>query len=106
MKKYYQIIFYVPKPHCKQVKQKMFDAGAGSLGNYQECSWQTLGEGQFKPLKNSHPFIGESNKLETVAEYKVEMICHANKIKQVIHALKDSHPYEEPAYSVIELLDI
>jgi len=81
----------------------MFDAGAGVLGDYQECSWQVLGQGQFRPLKDSQPYLGEINKLEKVAEYKVEMLCPEKALKRVIQALKSSHPYEVPAYSVIEI---
>jgi len=102
----YQISFYVPEAQCDQVKQAMFTAGAGVVGNYQECAWQTLGEGQFRPLEGSQAFIGEINKLEKLTEYKVEMICQSNRIKQVIEALKESHPYEEPAYSVLKLVNI
>jgi len=102
----YQISFYVPEAQCDQVKQAMFTAGAGVVGNYQECAWQTLGEGQFRPLEGSQAFIGEINKLEKLTEYKVEMICQSNRIKQVIEALKESHPYEEPANSVLKLVNI
>jgi hypothetical protein len=73
------------------------------LDDYQECAWQTLGQGQFKPLDGSKPFLGETNQLETVTEYKVEMLCKKEFIEQVIRALKSSHPYEVPAYSVIRL---
>lgn len=100
---HYQICFYVPKKQCKIVKQAMFDAGAGVLGAYQECSWQVLGQGQFRPLKGSQPFLGETDKLEKVAEYKVEMLCHNEVLEQVLQALKSSHPYEVPAYLVIKL---
>ncbi len=99
----YQIVFYVPEAQCEQVKHAMFKAGAGVLGDYQECSWQTLGEGQFKPLTGSQPFIGNIDQLEKVTEYKVEMICRSDCIKPVISALKSNHPYEVPAYAVIEL---
>jgi len=102
---YYQISFYVPEKQCEQVKQAMFDAGAGILGNYQECSWQTLGQGQFKPLEGSQPFLGKQGELEKVAEYKVEMICTEENIKPVIQALKSSHPYEVPAYFVTKSED-
>jgi len=84
----------------------MFDSGAGILGDYQECSWQTRGSGQFKPLQGSKPYLGDINKLEKVAEYKVEMLCNKKDIKNVIQALKSSHPYEVPAYSVIECISI
>ena len=100
MQSHYQISFYVPNKQCEQVKQAMFNAGAGILGNYQECSWQTLGEGQFRPLEGSQPFLGESHKLENVEEYKVEMLCDVEKIELVIQALISSHPYEVPAYYV------
>ncbi len=103
MENLYQITFFVPELQCEEVKQAMFNAGAGVLGNYQECSWQTLGQGQFKPLKGCKPFIGEENKLETVAEFRVEMICQKKFLKAVIQALKSSHPYEMPAFNVIKL---
>ena len=103
MSNHYQISFYVPEPQCESVKQAMFDAGAGILGGYQECAWQTTGQGQFKPLIGSQPFIGETDKLERVKEFKVEMLCKKECIKKVIQALKSSHPYEAPAYSVIKL---
>ena len=106
MKEYYQISFYVPKKHCESVKQAMFDAGAGTLGNYQECAWQTLGQGQFKPLIGSDPFLGETDKLEIVEEYKVEMLCPEKSLKKVIQALKSRHPYEEPAFSVFAMVSI
>ena len=100
---HYQISFYVPEPQCELVKQALFEAGAGVLGDYQECAWQTMGQGQFKPLDGSKPFLGATNKLEKVREYKVEMLCKKKFIQPVIQALKSSHPYEVPAYSVIQL---
>ncbi len=103
---FYQVTFYVPEKHCESVKQAMFDAGAGGFDNYQECSWQTMGQGQFKPIEGSQPFLGKKDKLEKVLEYKVEMLCHKNNIKPVIRALKSSHPYEVPAFSIIELISI
>ena len=97
----YQISFYVPETHVEHVKEELFNAGAGRLGNYERVAWQTKGTGQFCPTKGSNPYLGKSGTLETVEEYKVEMICAEEHIKQVIAALKASHPYEEPAYSVI-----
>ncbi len=100
--KLYQISFYVPESHLEAVKDNLFQAGAGKLGNYDHCSWQTKGIGQFRPKDHSKPYIGEIGKLEQVIEYKVEMICAAECLDQVIAALKTNHPYEEPAYSVIQ----
>ena len=101
-----QLVFYVPKTHLEQVKQAVFAAGAGSLGDYEQCCWQVLGQGQFKPLADSQPFIGEKNKLETVSEYRVEMIIADEKLQAVEAALKDSHPYEIPAYHALKLVDL
>lgn len=96
----YKICFYVPPTHAEEVKNALFAAGAGKLGLYSCCAWQTLGEGQFMPLEGSQAFIGEQNRLEKVAEYQVEMICDDQYIQAAIAALKKAHPYEEPAYQV------
>ena len=95
--------FYVPESHLEQVKQAMFDAGAGRVGDYDSCAWQTLGQGQYRPLAGSDPFHGEQGKVEAVAEYKVEMVCAGNLQTAVIAAMKTAHPYEEVAYSVIRI---
>lgn len=102
----YKISFYVPEEDVEIVKNAMFDAGAGKVGNYESCSWQTLGTGQFRGLKNSNPTIGEPGELEVVSEYKVEMVCEKHYMKDVVEALKFSHPYEEPAYDVVKLEEL
>ena len=99
----FQICFYVPVENCENVKRAMFDAGAGIVGDYQDCAWQTLGQGQFKPLDGSNPYLGKVNRLEKVEEFKVEMVCDQLYIEAVVQALKSSHPYEVPAFSVIKL---
>jgi len=96
-----KIEFYVPEEQLQRVKQAMFNAGAGKVGDYDCCAWQVLGEGQYRPGEGSDPFRGERGSLETLSEYKVEMVCAEECITQVIRAMKDSHPYEEVAYSVI-----
>lgn len=96
----YKICVYIPASHIEQVKNAMFAAGAGKIGNYGGCSWQVLGEGQFMPLTGSNAFIGSEGHLERVSEYKVEMVCEEQHIKNVVAALKQSHPYEEPAYQI------
>lgn len=90
----------MPEDHKEVVKQAMFEQGAGRYEGYDYCSWETLGTGQFKPLSGSQPFIGQQDKIETVAEYRVEMICADQHIKAVLNALIASHPYETPAYEV------
>lgn len=99
----YKICFYVPESHIEIVKDAMFLKGAGKIGEYSHCAWQILGQGQFKPLEGSNAFIGEKHKLETVSEYKVEMLCAKEYITEVLLALRASHPYEEPAIDVIKL---
>lgn len=101
----YKISFYVPETHVEEVKNAMFAKGAGKVGPYSCCAWQTLGEGQFIPLEGSHAFIGQQNCLEKVTEYKVEMICHDQHIHDVITAFKNTHPYEQPGYDVIRVED-
>lgn len=81
----------------------MFDAGAGRVGDYDACAWQTLGKGQYRPLEGSNPFLGTQDKIETVAEYKVEMVCAESQLQAVVEVMKSSHPYEEVAYCVIRM---
>jgi len=101
----YKICFYAPDEIVETVKQAVFDAGAGRIGNYDCCCWQTSGIGQFRPLVNSNPAIGQQDQLEKIPEARVEMVCHDDHISAVIAALRKSHPYEEPAYDVWRLED-
>jgi hypothetical protein len=102
----YKLCFYVPENATDLVKKAIFDAGAGKIGNYDSCCWQTLGTGQFRPLEHSRPYLGEHGRIETVAEFKVEMVCADEHIKAAIAALKKAHPYEEPAFEVYRLEDL
>jgi len=97
----YKIELYVPESHLAAVKTAMFEAGAGRVGNYDCCAWQTRGEGQFRPLDGSSPFLGNQGQIETVIEHKLEMVCEEQCLEAVIAALKRAHPYEEVAYTVI-----
>jgi hypothetical protein len=94
----YSLCFYVPESHLEEVKQAVFDAGAGRIGDYCHCAWQVRGTGQFQPMRGSRPFLGEQDQLERVDEFRVEMICGEDSIESVIRALRDAHPYEEPAF--------
>ncbi len=104
MNKLYQIYFYVPVNYAEEVKEAMFAAGAGRVGEYDKCSWQVLGEGQFRPLEGANPFLGEHKELERLKEYRVEMVVAEKFLEDTITALKETHPYEEVAYGVIEIL--
>jgi len=101
----YKICFYVPEEQLEDVKNAMFKAGGGKIGDYACCAWQVQGEGQFIPLEGSQAFIGEKFRLEKVEEYKVEMVCSVEAIEDVVAALHAVHPYESPAYQVIRVED-
>ena len=94
----YAIVVYVPEAAAEAVKAAMFSAGAGRIGNYDSCCWQTEGQGQFRPLQGSQPSVGELDQLECVREIRVEMVCEEAVLKRVLDALLDSHPYETPAF--------
>lgn len=96
----HQLIFYIPESHLEIVKNALFQQGAGKIGNYDHCCWQTKGEGQYRPLENSNPFLGEKNQIARESEYKVEIICEDHLVDAVINALLENHPYETPAFSL------
>ena len=97
--------FYVPESHLDAVKSAAFAAGGGRIDDYENCSWQVKGEGQFRPMEGSQPFIGKIDRLEIVEEYKVEMVVPEDRVVEVVAAMKAAHPYEEPAYHVIKIED-
>lgn len=94
----YKLTFYVPETHLEPVKNALFAAGAGRYARYDCCCWQVRGDGQFRPLEGSRPFLGQTGAVEHVAEYRVEMICLPEILTAVRDALRHAHPYEEPAY--------
>lgn len=102
----YKFCFFVPETHVEAVKKAMFDAGGGKIGNYDCCAWQTLGQGQFRPLEQSQPYLGEQGQVTRVEEYKVEMVCAKNALTDVFKAFKASHPYEEPAYDIYAVIEL
>ena len=102
----YKLVFFVPESHLESVKAAVFAAGAGAIGHYDQCCWQVLGQGQFRPLSGSNPYLGHANKLESVAEYRVEMVCADECIAQAVAALRTSHPYEQPAIDVWTLSEL
>lgn len=99
----HKITFYVPESHLEIVKKAMFNKGAGKIGHYCQCAWQTKGIGQFKALSGSQPHVGKIDEIEIVEEYLVEMVCEDNYLNDVLTELIKSHPYETPAYSVWEV---
>ncbi|WP_060464854.1 hypothetical protein [Acinetobacter sp. LMB-5] len=101
-----KLIYYVPDSHLESTKQAIFSAGAGGIGNYEHCAWQVKGIGQFKPVKGADPYIGELGELEQVDEWRVETIVIEENAKAIAKALKASHPYEEPAFEFIQIIEV
>ncbi|MCF7792001.1 MAG: hypothetical protein K9L78_04090 [Victivallales bacterium] len=99
----YKFEFYVPETHLDTVKKEVFKSGGGKIGTYDCCCWVTEGIGQFRPLKNSDPYLGEMKKVAKVNEFKVEFICAEEYLDDIIITLKNSHPYEVPAYQFWEV---
>jgi len=102
----YSISYYIPCDDHERVKQALFDCGAGKIGNYDECCWEVLGNGQFRAKSGSKPVIGQVGQLEKVTEYKVEMVCEEAVIKDALKILIHEHPYEQPAYFVSQVLSL
>lgn len=102
----YKLCFYVPESHVEPVKQAVFAAGGGRIGAYDSCCWQSLGQGQFRPLAEADPFIGQVGQVEYLPEWKVEMVVADELIHDAVRALKKAHPYETPAFEVWRLSDL
>lgn len=100
-----KIVVFVPLTHVDKVREAMGKVGGGKLGNYDYCSFSSLGTGRFKPNEKANPHIGKANKLEEVKEERIEITCPKNKAKAVIKAMKEVHPYEEIAFDIYSILD-
>lgn len=104
MGKFVKIVVYVPVSHAEKVRKVLAFAGCGNIGKYDFCSFSVKGVGRFRPLKGAKPFVGRAGKIEKIAEERIETICPKAKLKKVLTALKEVHPYEEPAIDVYPLV--
>jgi hypothetical protein len=102
----YVMVFYVPQSHLEVVKEAVFNAGAGTMGAYDRCCFQTLGTGQWRPLAGSSPFLGQVGTLEQLPQWRLELVVDEEHAAQAVQALLDSHPYEVPAYHLIPVLTL
>ncbi|MFA5447081.1 MAG: NGG1p interacting factor NIF3 [Sphaerochaeta sp.] len=102
----YILVTYVPPSHLAVVQEALFAAGAGKIGSYDHCSFQSLGVGQFRPLAGSDPFSGSVNEVATVEEWRLELVVEKENAPAAVKALLASHPYEVPAYHLIEALTL
>ncbi|MDX2504045.1 MAG: NGG1p interacting factor NIF3 [Gammaproteobacteria bacterium] len=102
----YLLSYYIPQNDHERVKQALFACGAGKIGHYDKCCWAVLGDGQFRAREGSNPGIGQVGKLQQLAEYKVEMVCADEQIREVLATLLTEHPYEQPAYFVSQVMTL
>lgn len=98
-----KLVLFVPKNYLEKVSQSLFDAGAGRIGEYSNCSFRLNGEGTFFGSEDANPAIGKKGKLEKVEEVRVEMVFDKWNMEKIIEALSLSHPYEEPAYDIYSI---
>ena len=94
---------FVPVAQAEKVRKALFDAGAGSIGNYDSCSYNVNGTGTFRGNDQSHPFAGKKNQLQLEEETRMETIFPKHLQSKIIQALLNAHPYEEVAYDIYPL---
>jgi hypothetical protein len=100
-----KLVIFTPLSHADIVREALGKAGAGKIGNYDLCSFSTIGTGRFRGNENSNPAIGEAMNYESVEEEKIEVVVPRDILKAVIEAVKKVHPYEEIAFDVYSLED-
>jgi dinuclear metal center YbgI/SA1388 family protein len=102
----YKLITFVPEDAVNQVADALYEAGAGHIGHYSHCGFQSPGHGTFLPLDGAKPTIGQAGRREIVPEIKLETVVQAKAISAVIDALRRAHPYETPAFDVFRHHDL
>lgn len=95
------LVFYVPVDDTQEVLAALFEVGAGAIGEYEHCAYVSSGTGQFRPVGDANPTIGKVGELEFVAEDRVEVTFPRGIREKVVDALREAHPYEEPAFHVL-----
>ena len=101
-----KLVTFVPSAHLEAVGQAVFDAGAGHIGNYDQCSYRLQGHGTFRALEGSSPFVGKKGKMHVEEEVRFETIFPSYLQERIIDALLRSHPYEEVAYDIYPLNNV
>ena len=100
----YKLVVFVPAEALDPVRDAVFAAGAGRIGDYERCSWYTEGTGTFLGGESTQPTIGAAGREEHVPELRLETVMPAERLEDVVAALRSAHPYEEPAYDVYPLV--
>jgi len=99
-----KLVVFVPREALDAVREALFAAGAGRIGEYEHCSWYTEGTGTFLGGEGTSPNVGRAGHEERVAELRLETVFPAGRQDDVLAALRRTHPYEEPAFDVYELV--
>jgi hypothetical protein len=99
-----KLVVFVPREGLDAVRDAVFAAGAGRIGDYERCSWYTEGTGTFYGGESTDPNVGEKGREERVPELRLETVFPEERTEAVIAALRLAHPYEEPAFDVYPLL--
>ena len=98
-----KLAVFVPKDALDAVRDALFAAGAGRIGDYERCSWYGEGTGTFRALPGTSPTIGEVGEEERVPELRLETVFPEERQEAIVAALRDAHPYEEPAFDIFLL---
>jgi dinuclear metal center YbgI/SA1388 family protein len=101
--KLFKLTYFVPVEYSQSTREAVFEAGAGNIGNYYNCSYNLIGEGTFEAGENTNPFIGEKGELHTEKETRIEVVVPQHNLNKVIVALEKAHPYEEVAYDIYQI---
>lgn len=99
-----KIVTFVPEANLEQVRNALATAGAGRIGEYEVCSFSQPGRGTFFAGEDANPVVGERQRLETVDELRLEMVCSRSGLPLAIETLRQFHPYEEPPFDIYELM--
>ena len=99
-----KLVVFVPPDALDAVRNALFAAGAGRIGDYERCSWYTQGTGTFLGGEETDPAVGEKGREERVSELRLETVYPAEREAEVVAALRSAHPYEEPAFDLYPLL--
>jgi hypothetical protein len=99
----YKLVWFVPREALEATRDAVFAAGAGRIGAYERCSWYAAGTGTFLAGEGTSPSLGEAGREERVAELRVETVVPDDRLEAVVAALRQAHPYEEPAFDVYVL---
>jgi len=98
-----KLVVFVPREALDTVREALFAAGAGRIGDYERCSWYTEGTGTFLGGDATSPTVGERGREERVPELRLETVYPAEREEEVVRALREAHPYEEPAFDLYPL---